>query len=81
MLRCRVPEGCRNETLTSFAGYLYGHPSIDPTAARTILHMLATQCVPPLHPREVETIAASIRRREARKLAGLRASMGMEVAP
>ena len=67
-LQCRVQEGCRNEALTSFAGYLYGHPDIDPDAARTILHLWNLRCVPPLGPREVETVSRSILGRELRKL-------------
>lgn len=55
-----VSEGSRNETLTSFAGYLrhrgLSARSIDPT----LQALNGEICVPPLEPREVERIAYSV---------------------
>jgi putative DNA primase/helicase len=59
----RIPEGCRNDHLTSIAGYLRNRNDIDADDIRAFLQLYNKRhCDPPLEEEEVDRIAAGILR-------------------
>jgi len=61
--RRRIPEGVRNDTLTSLAGFLRQRGDFDEEDISKILHQHNEKyCDPPLPPEEVDKIARGIQR-------------------
>lgn len=65
----KIPSGQRNATLAKLGGTMRRVGMSQPEIAAALLRVNADRCVPPLAPREVERIAASIARYEPDQIA------------
>jgi len=60
VLEGKIPEGQRNDTLTSLAGSMWGRGMLPESIQRALLEENRLRCKPPLQENEVETIVASV---------------------
>ncbi len=71
-----VFEGQRNSQITRLVGAAFQKGDPTPVVLRKTLEFNRTQCNPPLDPKEVEGIVASVESREKERRAGVRDDLG-----